>query len=165
MTRLANDILATLPSLRRYAFALTGHRRWGDHYIEIMLEALLENQSWIGPGDDVRFKLYELLHEAMEAVTIGISEPEDESDALLVETRAHSGVLSLPLLERKMILLVLVEGFDLVQAATLVRLPLAEAKSHLDRAVGRLGSRVAMRPSVRHHRQLRFEPGEQARSA
>lgn len=151
MTRIAKETLASLPNLRRYAIALTGHRRWGDRYFEIMLEALLETPSRIRPCDDVRFRLYELLHEAMKAVTIGTSEPEDEpGDLLLEESGARQGLLSLSLLERKIVLLVLMEGFDLMQAAALVGLPAAKAKASLDGALAKLCPRVPLGPRIRH---------------
>ena len=159
MTPLANEILAVLPNLRRYAYALTGHRRWGDRYIEIVLEVLLQEPSRIRRGDDLRFKLYELLHDAMGAVTIGTPGTEEKFDEWHDDAKARRGVLSLTLPDRKMLLLVMVEGFDMAQAAVLTRLSLAQARMALDRAVNTLGDRVEARarllPAGRMRPELR----------
>jgi RNA polymerase sigma-70 factor, ECF subfamily len=148
MSPLANEIRAVLPSLRRYAFALTGHRRWGDRYIEIALETLLAEPTRIHQGDDVRFKLYELLHDSMGAVTTGAGDPEDEPEDFYEEARARRGVLSLPLAERKMVLLVLLEGFAPAQAAALVRLPLNQARRSLNHAIEAMGVRTDSQASM-----------------
>lgn len=154
MTPLAKEILAVLPKLRRYAFALSGQRRWGDRYIEIVLETLLQEPSRLRRGDDVRFKLYELLHDVIGAVSIGTPEAEDECDE---DATARRGVLSLSLVERKMILLVMVEGFDMAQAAVLSRLALASARSILNQAVDRLSDRAGLQAALPQARRLRPE--------
>jgi len=162
MNPLANEICAFVPKLRRYAFALTGNRRWGDRYIEIVLEILLEEPHRIRHGHDVRFKLYELLHDVIGAVSIGTSEIDNEPDGFGSDDITRRRVLSLALVDRKVLLLVMVEGFELAQAAALVRLPLAQANAALSRAVGKLSNGMAMPAASPRAGYVRSGPSEYA---
>jgi len=148
MTPLANEILAVLPRLRRYACALTGERRLGDRYIEIALETLLEEPSRIRAVDDVRRKLYELFHDVL---AIFVSEDCDIGDESDEAARLRSGVLSLPLGRRKLLLLVTVEGFGIEQAAQILELPLPEARGQLALALDALGGRRSSRGRLRRN--------------
>jgi|SRR5581483_4902656 len=154
MTPLVQEILATLPSLRRYAFALTGERRSGDRYIEVALETLLEEPERIRRGDDVRYKLYELFNDVL-----GILSPEsdDVEPGLEDHVGLRSSLQALPLRSRKLLLLVTLEGFTLARAAELLRMPLTEARRELDAALSRLhqGRRPLQRAITRRERAPR----------
>jgi DNA-directed RNA polymerase specialized sigma24 family protein len=151
MTPLATDILHILPGLRRYAFALTGSRRSGDEYIRVALEALLQEPWRSDPGGDVKFMLYEFFHRALEICDLPRQEFPEASDP---HVEVKQGLLRLPLLGRKLVLLVTLEGFSLERAAALVHVPereaelrVAVARRHLHSAAKKAATNPATRGS------------------
>ncbi len=134
MTVLRQRIVDALPSLRRYACALVGDRRTGDQYIRIALEMLSQEPWRIQPSDDVKFELYKAFHDALDVRFIFASDPSEDGDDADPYRGVKRGLLDLPLVNRKLLLLVTVEGFSLKRAAELLRLPEREAKSRLARA-------------------------------
>jgi DNA-directed RNA polymerase specialized sigma24 family protein len=150
MTPLAAEILSILPKLRRYSYALIGDQRRGDRYIEIVLETLLEEPARIRRGDDVRFKLYALLHDVIARLGAdSIAVAEDETGEFDDPARIRRNVLELPLLERKILLLTIVEGFGFTQAAALAQLSLTDASIRATCAVKALSRWVSRETTAR----------------
>jgi len=128
MTSLSQDIVNTLPSLRRYGRALTGDRCTGDRYIHIALEILSEEPWRIRPRHDVKYHLFKLFNDVLSVFEPGPSQGVDQEDPY---HRLRLGVLGLPLLSRKLLLLVMLEQFSVARAAELLELPERAAKIHL----------------------------------
>jgi DNA-directed RNA polymerase specialized sigma24 family protein len=129
MTPLIQEITKLLPSLRRYARAVTGDRRTADRYIRLALEILAEEPWRVPPGHDVKFPLYRLFDDVLS-----IFEPDPTGDTIDQTDPYHRlkrGVLDLPILSRKLLLLVTVERFPLSRAAELLRVPAREAEVRL----------------------------------
>lgn len=144
MTRLNQEIVALLPSLRRYARAVTGGRRTGDRYVCITLEILAEEPWRIGTGCDLKFHLYGLFDHVLS-----IFEPDPGRDGIDQSDPYHRlkrSVLDLPLKSRKLLLLVLLERFPLRRAAELLQMPAREAAVHLVYARARLSGLTAEIP-------------------
>jgi DNA-directed RNA polymerase specialized sigma24 family protein len=136
MTPLIQEILKLLPSLRRYARAVTGDRRSADRYIRMALEILAEEPWRVPPGHEVKFGLYKLFDDVL---SIFESDPTGETiDQTDPYHRLKHGVLDLPILSRKLLLLVTVERFPLSRAAKLLQMPAREAEIHLAGACARL---------------------------
>src|SRR5260370_19693767 len=136
MTPLIQEISKLLPSLRRYARAVTGDRRSADRYIRIALEILAEEPWRLAPGREVKFGLYKLFDDVLS-----VFEPDPEGDPIDQTDPYHRlkhGVLDLPILSRKLLLLVTVERFPLSRAATLLQMPAREAEIHLAGASAQL---------------------------
>jgi len=129
MTPLTQEISKLLPSLRRYARAVTRDRRSADRYIRAALEILAEEPWRVRPGHDVEFRLYRLFDEILS-----IFEPDPTGD-MIAQTdpyhRLKHGVLDLPILSRKLLLLVMVKRFPLSRAAELLQMPAREAEVRL----------------------------------
>jgi len=141
MTSLIEEIATLLPSLRRYACAVTGDRRSGERYVRIALEILAEEPWRIQPGQDVKFCLYKLFGDVL---SIFESDPGDGSaDQADPYHRPKHGLMDLPLLSRKLLLLVTVERFPLSRAAELLEMPAREAEVHLAGARARLNGLAA----------------------
>jgi hypothetical protein len=136
MTPLIREISKLLPSLRRYASAVTGDRRSADRYIRMALEILAEEPWRLAPGQDVKFGLYKLFDDVLS-----VFQPDPAGDAIDQTDPYHRlkhGVLDLPILSRKLLLLVTVERFPLSRAATLLQMPAREAEIHLAGACAQL---------------------------
>ena len=141
MRAIAQQISGVLPELRRYARALTGCHAIGDRWIASCLEALLGDRESIRPDGDVKFEMFRLLHKearrfVYDAHRVFGGEPPD---------RLEREILSLPLLERQVLLLATLEGFALEQVAQLTELSREEAASRLAGARQRLGAAVSGR--------------------
>ncbi len=129
MTSLIQEIAPLLRSLHRYARAVTGDLCTGERYVHIALEILAEEPWRVRPGQDVKFRLYKLFDEVLS-----IFEPapgDDSADQADPYHRLKHGVMDLPLLSRKLLLLVTVEHFPLCRAAELLEMPAREAEVHL----------------------------------
>ena len=106
-----------LPYLRRYARALTGSQVGGDAYVRAALTALLAEKSEISSNLPPRVALYRLFHviwmssinqlDTGEAVDMKPLTPEQRLQALSSRHRAA-------------LLLTAVEGFSLVESATIL---------------------------------------------
>jgi len=128
MTPLSQEFADTLPSLRRYGRALTGDRRTADRYILLALEILSEEPGRIRPRHDVKFHLYRLFNDVLSVFEAESSKDVDREDPY---HRLRLGVLGLPLLSRKLLLLVMLEQFSVARAAEMLELSEREAKNHL----------------------------------
>jgi DNA-directed RNA polymerase specialized sigma24 family protein len=129
MTSFIQVIAPLLPRLRRYARAVTGDRRTGERYVDIVLEILAEEPWHVWPGEDVKFRLYKLFDQVLSifepARSDASSDQADPYDGL------RHGVMDLPLSSRKLLLLVTVERFPLSRAAEMLEMPAREAELHL----------------------------------
>jgi RNA polymerase sigma-70 factor (ECF subfamily) len=146
MTALAQEIVDALPSLRRYAHALTGDRRRGDRYVGVALAVLAEEPWHVRPGGDVRHQLYRLVHRVLDALYV----PESAAPVELAAASPRNALLArlqaMPLMWRKLVLLTTVERLGLAHAAALVELPPREARTVLARARKELAGVPAQAP-------------------
>ena len=134
MAPLRKQIIETLPSLRRYACALTGDRNTGDEYIRVALMVLAEDPRHLRTAADVKFQLYKLFHRVLDVLIVPVADALEgfaDSDPYYGLKR---GLMALPLLSRKLLLLTTMQGFALERAAELLGLPVREARLRLVRA-------------------------------
>ena len=150
MMPLNQEIADVLPSLRRYGRAVTGDRRTGDRYILVALEILSEEPWRIRTGQDVKFRLYKLFDDVLSIFEPGPMKDADRADPY---HRLRRGVLDLPLLSRKLLLLVMLERFSVARAAELLELPEREAEIHLAGARAQLRSALGTDGLETSHQQ------------
>ena len=134
MTSPRQRIVETLPSLRRYACALSGDRRTGDEIIRVALMVLAEDPRHVRADADAKFQLFRLFHRVFDALVVPAESPQEDSAEIDPYRELKLGLLSLPLMNRKLLLLVTMEGFSLERAAELLGLPAREARLRLVRA-------------------------------
>jgi DNA-directed RNA polymerase specialized sigma24 family protein len=137
MTSLSQTLKTTVPSLRRYAVALTGDRTAGDRYVRVTLETLAEEPWRVRTAGDVRFQLYRLFHDVLHIFNVSGAD-EDEVVELTPGWQLRRELEELPLLDRELLLLVLLEGFSVKQAAILLNLQVPEAMRRLATSRARL---------------------------
>jgi DNA-directed RNA polymerase specialized sigma24 family protein len=147
MTPLTQEIANVLPSLRRYGRAVTGDRHTGDRYILVTLEILSEEPWRVQPGQDVKFRLYKLFGDVLSIFEPGPMKDVGRADPY---HRLTCRVLDLPLLSRKVLLLVMLERFSVARAAQLLGLPEREAEIHLAGARAQLTSALGNTDSLAH---------------
>src|SRR4029077_17463564 len=151
MTRLSQEITNVLPSLRRYGRAVTGDQHTGDRYILVALEILSEEPWRIQPGQDVKLRLYKLFDNVLSIFEPG---PMKDVDPANPYHRLRCRLLALPLVSRKVFLLVMLERFSVARTAELLGLPEREAEIHLAGARAQLASELGKTDGLRtSHKQ------------
>ncbi|MGE5147500.1 MAG: response regulator [Candidatus Eiseniibacteriota bacterium] len=134
MPRTAEDIVAQLPYLRRYARALTGSQGIGDQYVRICLEMIVDDPALMPEDVDLRLQLFCLFHQAWAA-----TKPTELSERALRASGTGADPIGaqlavLPPVERQTLLLVSLEGFSFADTAYILGLTETEARTFFNRA-------------------------------
>jgi DNA-directed RNA polymerase specialized sigma24 family protein/CheY-like chemotaxis protein len=145
MVELGWEVARHLPYLRRYARAITGDRDRSDASVRECLESLLPEAGDLA-AQNVKLQLYRALHSVWGQHGGG-GVPEQEPTPPLMENRtivaARVGHLSPS--KRQILVLTVLEGFSLHEAAAVMGLPLAAADALLSRAKEELRSQKPSR--------------------
>src|SRR5258706_10986815 len=103
----SQSIAPHLPSLRRFARALSGSQESGDAYVVALLEALVENPSMFPSEYDPKIALYRIFLKIWNSVDANAF-PNFNSE----RSEAMRGLQTLTPKPRQAFLLLSVEGFD-----------------------------------------------------
>jgi len=159
-----DQIVEHLPSLRRYARALTGNAWAADDLVQDTLERACRKWLLWRAGSDLRAWLFTLMHHLylnqqrsasslplldIEAVQDSLQAPAPVSDDAIDLDRC---LQRLPSDQRAVLLLVTLEDMDYAQTARVLQIPVGTVMSRLSRARARL-------------RELMQAPANTARSA
>lgn len=120
------ELRERLPRLRRHAYLLTGNRHSADEAVMACLAALPRDTAGKPCVADDK-ALFRTFHSAVLAPTEPVAGPDAacEADADLAETRDR--LFALPPLERRVILLVSLEGFTMSEASAILCIERARA--------------------------------------
>ncbi|GHD02638.1 RNA polymerase sigma factor [Pseudorhodoferax aquiterrae] len=146
------EIVASIPSLRRYARALVGERDRADDLVQDTLERACSRWALWRRQGEVRAWLFGIMHnQFVDRLRAQRSRPEDSvGDALpeqpqrpqqtdALELRDLERVLQrLPPEQREVLLLVAVEELSYQEVASATGVPLGTVMSRLSRARARL---------------------------
>ncbi|WP_422021071.1 response regulator [Pyruvatibacter mobilis] len=124
---LAEEIGPHLPSLRRYARALSGSQASGDTYVRVMLETLVTNPNQWEQAGNARFSSFKLFHAVWNAV--GQDVPTAAPDHSGRFTIADERLSSLAAPSRQALLLTAMEGFSDTEAAKIMGLSEADFRT------------------------------------
>jgi CheY-like chemotaxis protein/DNA-directed RNA polymerase specialized sigma24 family protein len=137
---LSQSISAVLPSLRRYARALTGNQAGGDNLIGAVLEGLIADAASMPADLPVKVGLYRLFLQIYnEDAGAGASADADEAG----ETAADRRLSRLSPLPRQAYLLRALEGFGVEDAAHALGVSVAEIASLVAQANQEMIQQVA----------------------
>lgn len=125
---LAQHIAEELPYLRRYARALTGNQKTGDHYAAATLEALLADRDVFDTGLSHKVALFRAFHQ----IWVSSGAPVDEmGEADGAEARAQWRLSTLTPNTREALLLHSIEGFQTSDIAAILDVSPDEARDFL----------------------------------
>jgi CheY-like chemotaxis protein/DNA-directed RNA polymerase specialized sigma24 family protein len=131
MANISDEIVHSIPYLRRYARALTGSQERGDQYVRLCLEAIIAEPDKIKPSGDFHLQLFAVFHDcfrifdqALEAAENGAAERDPFGKQLA----------ALPSLERQVLLLISLENFSVVETGRILGLGDAEVVANLSLA-------------------------------
>jgi RNA polymerase sigma factor (sigma-70 family) len=144
-------LVEQIPSLRRYARALTGDGWAADDLVQDTLERACAKWRLWAPGTDLRAWLFTLMHNiylnqqraakvARYSVSFDEIEDEPHAPALAGDDPLDLGrcLARLPADQRAVLLLVTLEDMSYDEAAKVLAIPLGTVMSRLSRARSRL---------------------------
>ena len=149
MTDFGRLLEEQIPSMRRYALALTRRPHEADDLVQDCLARALANQHLFTPGTDLHSWLFTLTHnqyvsDVRRAVVRGVSISIDDVAGKLVARSDPSAPLqfkeldraiaALPFEQRQVILLIGLEGMKYDEVADMLRVPAGTVRSRLSRA-------------------------------
>jgi DNA-directed RNA polymerase specialized sigma24 family protein/CheY-like chemotaxis protein len=142
MSDVSEALLKHIPYLRRHARLLTGSQEVGDEYVRICLEMVIAEPIHLANGD-LKVQLFRAFHDVWRVVTTTISEssPLEHVD---LSDRLEQGLSALPPLERRVLLLAVVEKFTHAEVARILDLDEAEVGELLARARQGLHQQVSV---------------------
>lgn len=162
MTDFLTEVEAAIPSLRRYALALTRDADIADDLVQDCLERALKKRRLWRPQGPVRAWLFAILHNRFVSdrrrdMRRGAHLPIDPADhpvapddpvanVALAEVGRALDALSLE--QRTALLLVAVEGLTYREAALALGVPVGTVMSRLARARRALAQELAGRPRL-----------------
>jgi RNA polymerase sigma-70 factor (ECF subfamily) len=149
MPRVLDEIEACVPSLRRYARALTHDADLADDLVQDCLERAIRKQSLWRPTGPVKAWLFRILlniyrndlrrnRRAPVAVSIDMmtsephTQPQQPGRMALAETARAMQLL--PAEQREALLLVTLEGLSYSEAAQVLSIPIGTLMSRIGRA-------------------------------
>jgi RNA polymerase sigma-70 factor, ECF subfamily len=141
-----------IPSLRRYARALTGNRDAADDLVQDTLERALARSALFRPGGNPRAWLFAIMHNmfvnqvrsATSRRTVALDPEAMEPTA---QDRAHEGLAVrdieralavLPAEQREVVLLIALEALSYADTARVIGVPIGTVMSRLSRGRERL---------------------------
>jgi RNA polymerase sigma-70 factor, ECF subfamily len=155
---LRGQIMAQLPRLRRFALALTGRSVEADDLVQDTVERALRNLDRFTPETRMESWLFKIAQNLwidrlrankVRAGTVSLDQAADASsdgaraaEAYALLSRTLSALSELPLEQREVVALVLIEGISYRGAADILGVPIGTVTSRLARAREALAARV-----------------------
>jgi RNA polymerase sigma factor (sigma-70 family) len=142
MSDVSEALLRHIPYLRRHARLLTGSQEVGDEYVRICLEMVVAEPHHLANGD-LKTQLFRAFHAVWSAVTTTISEGSP-LECVELNDRLEQGLTALPPLQRRVLLLSVVEKFTHSEIAHILDLNESEIGDLLARARRDLHEQVSV---------------------
>lgn len=130
---LSEAISATLPFLRRYARALTGSQQRGDEWVRLCAEVVLQQRDLVTEESDTKLGVFKLFHR-LRLPFGSLEEKESDAEAAGVSGRLKETLTDLVPMQRQMLLLTVLEGFTVEDAAEILGITIEAAESALRQA-------------------------------
>ena len=131
-------VLQHLPSLRRYARALTGSQASGDAYVVATVESLIASPKLLESSSSARVGLYRLFTQIWNSVSI--NDDPDVTALPMPPERRLSNITPLP---RQAFLLLSLEGFSEEEVAFILGVDVPEARKLADTAGREMAAEIA----------------------
>lgn len=142
MSDVSTALLKHIPYLRRHARLLTGSQEVGDEYVRICLELVMAEPHHL--EGDLKVQLFRAFHAVWRVVTTSISTNTSPLECVDFSDRLEQGLSALPPLERRVLLLAVVEKFTHAEIAHILEIDEAEVGERLARARQDLHQQVSV---------------------
>ena len=132
MNGLKEEAAAALPYLRRYARALTGSQQHGDQWVRLCVEVLLQQPNLLGAEATTKAGIFTVFHKVQQP--FGTLDPINPRAAADTPERLKTHLTDIPQRQRQVLLLTVLEGFSIGEAARILGISAADAETDLGRA-------------------------------
>lgn len=132
-TGLSEHLMAALPYLRRYARALTGSQSHGDQWVRLCVEVLLQQPELMGDGSTSKVDIFALFHRLQRPFRV-LDQDEGTIDPGTAPDRLKAQIREIPDTQRKVLLLTVLEGFSVEEAARILGVSVEDAEHALRQA-------------------------------
>lgn len=130
---LSGQLLATLPYLRRYARALTGTQSHGDEWVRLCVEVLLEQPELVRDVAKSKVDIFELFHK-LQRPFVDLDASSGVDDPVTPPDRLEAQMRDIPDVQRKVLLLTMLEDFSVEESARILGIAAREAEDALREA-------------------------------
>lgn len=123
----AEQVVACLPYLRRYARALTGSQASGDRYAAATMEAILADWGLMDRALGARVSVFRVFQSVWASSGATMGEPAAQAGSRGAEARARARMANLTPQSREALLLRVIEEFQSEDVAHIMRITAPEA--------------------------------------
>ena len=127
---LSQAITRTLPFLRRYARAVTGSQQHGDEWVRLCAEVAVRQPELIATLEDTKLGVFTLFHRLRQPFG-GL---EERGEGGTVSGRLKESLTDMAPLQRQVLLLTVLEGFTVEDAAQILGIDADQAERSLQQA-------------------------------
>ena len=128
--KMSEAITRTLPLLRRYARAVTGSQRRGDEWVRLCAEVALQQPELVAAAEDTKLGVFSLFHRLRQPFdTLEQGGPENS-----VSGRLKESLTEMAPMQRQVLLLTVLEGFTVADAAHILDIDVDAAERSLQEA-------------------------------
>jgi len=131
-------VLQHLPSLRRYARALTGSQASGDAYVVATVESLIASPKILGESSNARVALYRLFTKIWNSVALN-----EQPEAAVIVLPPEQHLTHITPRPRQAFLLVALEGFSEEDAAEVLDCDLQTLRALVEESGRELAAEIA----------------------
>jgi CheY-like chemotaxis protein/DNA-directed RNA polymerase specialized sigma24 family protein len=134
MTYTAQDIVAKLPYLRRYARALTGSQAAGDQYVRELLEVIIRDKPIERSTEDLQRELFRLFHKIYSSTEARMPRASVAPGLGAESETMMRQVMALPSVERQVLLLAALERYAFGDVGYILGIPETAVREIFNRA-------------------------------
>ena len=142
--KMSEAITRTLPFLRRYARAVTGSQKRGDEWVRLCAEVALQQPELIAKAEDTKLGVFTLFHRLRQP----FGSLEEGAIDNSVSGRLKESLTDMAPLQRQVLLLTVLEGFTVQDAARILDIDPEIAERSLEEARRELQRVAAVRVLV-----------------
>lgn len=128
---LSESITKTLPFLRRYARAVSGSQQRGDEWVRLCAEVAVRQPELIAQTADTKLGVFKLFHSLQQPFG-GLEDRGSGADS--VSGRLKESLTDMAVLPRQVLLLTVLEGFTVGDAAEILGIDIQTAERGLEEA-------------------------------
>lgn len=125
---LSESITRTLPFLRRYARAVSGSQKRGDEWVRLCAEVAVQQPELVAAAADTKLGVFKLFHSLQQPFG-GLDQTVSGADN--VSGRLKESLTDMAPLQRQVLLLTVLEGFTVGDAAEILSIDIEAAESNL----------------------------------
>ncbi len=127
---ISEAITRTLPFLRRYARAVTGSQQRGDEWVRLCAEVVVQQPNLLADMEDTKLGVFALFHRLQQP--FGVLDESSETSS--VSGRLKESLTEMAPVQRRMLLLTVLEGFTVGDAAHILNIDIDKAELFLREA-------------------------------